>query len=317
MTERRTESKWATAMRRSEFERAWQISDEILRVPPVPLQPKHHGPRHQQRIWRGEPLAGRRVLVRCYHGLGDTIQFLRFLPHLRRLAGQVILWVQPELLSLIGRVDVVDIALPLHDGMPNIDYDVDIEIMELAHALRADAAMIEGCVPYLKAGRRDVIVSPPTRRRVGLVWEVGNWDKHRSVPYHLLGKLLQDTGVELYSLQQGTGRGDAGRIPAIDIAVPDITTLADLIMQLDLVITVDTMVAHLAGALGAPVWTMLHADCDWRWPLNDSRTIWYPTMRLFHQPRAGDWTLVVSHVAKALKDEAWNRTRGRRQRATL
>lgn len=305
MTERMTEPNWTTAMRRSEFERAWQISDESLRILRLSRRSKHAGPRHLQRIWRGEPLAGRRVLVRCYHGLGDTIQFIRFIPQLRRLAGQVILWVQPELLSLIGRADVVDFALPLHDGTPDIDYDVDIEIMELAHALRADAAMIEGRVPYLQAGRRDVIVSPSTRRRVGLVWEVGNWDKRRSLPYHLLGKLLQDTGVELYSLQQGRGRGDAGHIPATDIAVSDIATLANLIIQLDLVITVDTMVAHLAGALGAPVWTMLHADCDWRWPLSDTRSIWYPTMRLFHQPRAGDWTPVVSRVAEALKDYAW------------
>jgi hypothetical protein len=305
MTEQITEPNWTDAMRRREFARAWQISDDSLRDLLVSPQPKHSGERHHQRIWRGETLAGQRVLVRCYHGLGDTIQFIRFIPHLRRLARQVILWVQPELLPLIGTVDGIDIALPLHDGMPDADYDIDIEIMELAHALRADAAVIERCVPYLSAKRRDVIAPPSMRRRVGLVWEVGDWDKRRSVPPELLGDLLKDTGVELYALQQGPGRDDSGRIPATDIAVTDITALASLIIQLDLVITVDTMVAHLAGALGAPVWTMLHADCDWRWPQNETRSVWYPTMRLFHQTCASEWQPVVARIAEALKNRVW------------
>jgi hypothetical protein len=305
MTGHITEPNWTDAMRRREFARAWRISDDSLRDLLGTPQPKHGGERHRQRIWRGETLARQRVLVRCYHGLGDTIQFIRFVPRLRRLARQVILWVQPELLPLIAGVDGIDIALPLHDGTPDVDYDVDIEIMELAHALRADAALIERCVPYLSAKRGDVIAPSSTRRRVGLVWEVGNWDKRRSVPPELLGEWLKDTGVELYALQQGAGRGDNGRIPATDIGVTDITALASLIMQLDLVITVDTMVAHLAGALGAPVWTMLHADCDWRWPLNETRSVWYPTMRLFHQSCAGEWQPVVARIAEALKNRVW------------
>jgi hypothetical protein len=136
------------------------------------------------------------------------------------------------------------------------------------------------------------------------VWEVGDWDKRRSVPPELLGALGSEAGAQLFSLQQGPGRAAAMRIPAADIAVPDIEALAGLIMQLDLVITVDTMVAHLSGALGVPVWTMLHADCDWRWPQHGSRSTWYPTMRLFHQDAPGSWQPVIAKMVAALKCDA-------------
>jgi ADP-heptose:LPS heptosyltransferase len=93
----------------------------------------------------------------------------------------------------------------------------------------------------------------------------------------------------------------ARSIPAQDIATSDIDSLAGLIQKLDLIITVDTMVAHLAGALGAPVWTMLHADCDWRWPAHGRNTLWYPTMKLFHQQSAGDWAGVIEEIIDNLK----------------
>src|SRR5690606_11292785 len=113
--------------------------------------PKHEGPRHLQTIWDGRPLRGRRVLVRCYHGLGDTIQFIRFAAPLRAIARHVIVWVQPKLLPLIATVAGVDEALPLNDGTPNSVFDADIEIMELAHALRVDAEAIRRPLPYLAA----------------------------------------------------------------------------------------------------------------------------------------------------------------------
>ncbi|MBV9531256.1 MAG: hypothetical protein JO283_09340, partial [Bradyrhizobium sp.] len=128
---------WIAAMRAGDFARAWQISDCDLAAVRRKDPPKHEGPRHRQRIWRGEPLRSRRVLVRCYHGLGDTIQFARFLSPLRQIASEVILWCQPELLSVMATVDGVDRILPLHDGTPDLDFDVDIEIMEIPHAIRA------------------------------------------------------------------------------------------------------------------------------------------------------------------------------------
>jgi hypothetical protein len=134
-----------------------------------------------------------------------------------------------------------------------------------------------------------------------LVWEAGNWDHRRCVAPHLLAHLASETGARLYSLQQGPARRAASTIPAQDIALSDIEKLSHLIVELDLIITVDTMVAHLAGALAVPVWTMLHAECDWRWPASGRRTIWYPTMKLFHQRTSGDWTNVVSEIIAELK----------------
>src|SRR5947209_4128878 len=145
-----TESEWMAAMRMHDFARAWSINRRDLARRVAASGPKHEGPRHLQHIWHGEPLEGARVLVRCYHGLGDTLQFVRFAKPLRRIAREVIVWVQPELLHLAAGARGVDRVLPLHDGKPDVEYDVDIEIMELAFALRATRELIED-VPYLAA----------------------------------------------------------------------------------------------------------------------------------------------------------------------
>ena len=296
---------WADAMRSADFLRAWEIGDRSLRQYCQSGAIKHTGERHVQRIWRGETLADRRVLVRCYHGLGDTIQFVRFAKPLRQTAREVLLWVQPELLELLRGVEGVDQLHPLHDGTPDFAFDVDIEIMELAHALRVTPELTSCRIPYLPIARcaRQAYArsTKGSAISIGLVWEAGNWDRRRCVPPHALSRLRTISGVRLFSLQQGPGRTMATAIPAEDIAAPDLRSLAEAIMSLDLILTIDTMVAHLAGALGVPVWTMLHAECDWRWPKTGRQSIWYPTMRLFHQPKPGDWESVVEEVADELQ----------------
>ena len=291
--------KWAEALRRNDFQSAWRLSDASLAEHRFSGVAKHAGERHLQRIWRGEDLKNRSVLVRCYHGLGDTIQFIRFAKPLREIAREVIVWSQPELLSLVRQVNGVDRVLPLHEGTPDASFDVDIEVMELAHALRVTSQLITNRVPYLPRVARKNWSS--SKLSIGIVWEAGNWNRNRSVPARLFARLPEQSDVRLLSLQQGPARALAATIPADDVAVPDIEMLAARIMQLDLVITVDTMVAHLAGALGAPVWTMLHRDCDWRWPQTGRDTIWYPTMRLFHQKTAADWTGVMEEIIEELK----------------
>jgi hypothetical protein len=309
-----SEGGWTAAMRAGDFERAWSINDRDLARRTNQRGPKHEGPRHLQHIWRGEPLRNTRVLVRCYHGLGDTIQFIRFAKPLRRIARDVTVWVQPELLNLVKHVDGVDHALPLHDGTPDVSYDVDIEIMELAHALRATPEMISQSVPYLKAPRR----SPATRGSLfapelfhtGLVWRAGDWDTRRSVDLRYLASLATIPEVRLHLLQptQINERGLAVR--ADDRWAVDISTVAQTLAQLDLVITVDTMMAHLAGAMGVPVWTMLCHDCDWRWGVSHT-TPWYPTMRLFRQQSAGEWEGVVATIADELRAIVRERTEER------
>jgi hypothetical protein len=295
---------WTTAIRAGDFAQAWQISDRdlaaICRAGPA----KHQGPRHQQRIWRGEPLAGRRVLVRCYHGLGDTIQFARFLPPLRRIAREVVAWCQPELQSLIGTVSGVDLVLPLHEGTPDVEFDVDIEIMEIPHAIRASREQAALSRPYLEIPRNvdtTEIIDSRTYS-VGLVWDVGDWDRRRMIPPQLL-EPLADTGAQLYSLQRGASRIAAAEIGAIDISTPDILQLAERLRSLDLCICPDTMAAHLSAAMGRKTWIMLPAECDWRWPASGRETFWYPTARLFHQETAGDWSSVVAEIRSALRDE--------------
>jgi hypothetical protein len=299
---------WIDAQRSADLERAWELSDRSLREHCESGAIKHTGERHFQRIWRGEDLSDKRVLVRCYHGLGDTVQFIRFARPLHQIAREVLVWAQPDLVALLRKVDGIDQVFPLHDGTPDFDYDVDIEVMELAHALRVSRELVSSTVPYFPrdvSGQRKP-ASAQSSISIGLVWEVGNWDRRRCVPPQMLRSLHAVPGVRLFSLQQGPGRAMAARIPADDIAVPDLETLATTILSLDLVLTVDTMVAHLAGALGAPVWTMLHADCDWRWPTTGRRSIWYPTMKLFHQQTGGDWTKVVEDIADELRRRIGN-----------
>lgn len=292
-------------MRAGDLAHAWEISDRDLVT--VAHPPKHAGPRHLQRIWRGEPLEGRHVLVRCYHGLGDTIQFLRFLPAFGEIARSLTVWCQPELLLLVARTAGVDRAIPLHDGAPEVEFDTDIEIMEVPHAVRAGRELVEIRAPYLTLP--EVAIPPLDSKRglaVGLVWEVGNWDKRRAVPVRLL-RQLADAEVTLYSLQRGASPGELAEIGARDISTPDIAALGHLIRQLDLLICVDTMVAHLAGALGCEAWVLLHADCDWRWPSSGSGSFWYPSLRLFHQVTPGDWESVMAEVCAALRARARHR----------
>lgn len=293
---------WIAAIRSGDFERAWKITDHDLNAICRSGIAKHEGPRHLQRIWRGEPLHGRRVLVRCYHGLGDTIQFARFLSSLAKLTREITVWCQPPLLPLIARIEGVDRVLPLHDSAPEVDFDVDIEIMEIPHAIRATRDQVEMRRPYLQTRRRCRPVET-NRLSVGLVWDVGDWDRRRVVPAELL-KQMNMSSVRLFSLQQGPASEVAAKIGASDISTPDIGVLAERLLGLDLCICPDTMVGHLSAALGRETWVMLHAECDWRWPTCGSATFWYPTMRLFHQRVAGDWRDVVADIHSALSDKA-------------
>lgn len=289
---------WIDAMRAADFERAWAINDRDMAVLAHP--PKHTGPRHLQRIWRGEDLTDKHVLVRCYHGLGDTIQFLRFMRPLRDLARSVTVWCQGELLPLVERTAGVDRAVALHDGTPDVEFERDIEIMEVPHAIKARREQVEMRAPYLTLPPDTLPkLSQCGNLAVGLVWEVGNWDKRRTVPAALL-RHLAGRGVALFSLQRGAGTSGVAEIGALDVSTPDIVALAHLMRQLDLVICVDTMVAHLAGALGCEAWVLLHADCDWRWPSAGSQSFWYPSVRLFHQQTPGDWQYVIAEVRDAL-----------------
>ena len=290
-------------MQRGDFEAAWQVSDTVLRS--RANASCAHLPRHQQYVWNGGVLDGKRVLIRCYHGLGDTIQFVRYASLVRELARSVLVWAQPPLVEILRHASGVDHVFPLHDFDLDVGYDLDLEIMELPHVFRSTLATLPTQVPYLHPPPS----IPPVlddelsqRYHVGLVWQAGDWDTLRSVPISLLAKLAETPGVTLHALQRGRAlsqwRDEFGSISGSG----NVMITAQVMKAMDLIISVDSFPAHLAGALGRPVWTLLHSAPDWRWMDGREDSPWYPTMRLFRQERPGDWTNVLTKVAAALRE---------------
>ena len=276
-------------MRGGDWAAAWAVSDAVLRARGTPDWTR---PRHLQAVWDGTPLQGRRVLVRCYHGLGDTIQFIRLVPQVG--AAEVTVWAQPALLPLLSTLPALGRLLPLHNGTPEIPFDVDVEVMELAHVLRITPETLPALVPYLH---------PPRMARhgpglhVGLVWQAGSWDDRRSVPVALLRPLANIPGVTLHILQRGAPCPGFG-VPA---GADNILEVARAMTALDLLVSVDSMPAHLAGAVGLPTWTLLAHRADWRWAEGREDTPWYPTMRLLRQPHPGDWDTVTARLHDDLR----------------
>jgi len=278
---------WTQAMRRGDFPAAWDIAARALAARDPAARDDPALPYHLRWVWDGRPFDGRDVLVRCYHGLGDTLMFSRFLPLLARRAASVTVEMQPHLLPLFRgfpgnlRLEAFDVAHPLPPQ------DCDIEIMELPLALRAGPA--DAPIPPLKV--TPAALPPGT---VALCWGAGDWDAKRSVPQAMFEGLCDGPAL---SLMPGPTR-----LPVLNPeGCPlDILLTAQLVAGSALVVTVDTMIAHLAGMLGRPVWLLLRHDPDWRWPTKGARTPWYPTMRVFRQSGPGDWAGVIAEVAQAL-----------------
>jgi hypothetical protein len=237
---------WLLLMRRGEFTKAWEVSDASLRDRAGTMC--WHLPRHEQWVWNGMPLNDKRVLIRCYHGLGDTLQFMRYVPLVRRIATHVTVWAQPSLLPLLNG-DV----LPLHDGAPDCEYDVDVEVMELAHVFRATEQTIPKEVPYIHV--TPASIDRGGKLAVGVIWRSGDWDERRNVPFALIASLAEVSGVSLFSLQRDPD--ETSNLITVLPGVDNPLGTAQLMRAMDLVITIDSMPAHLAGALSVPTWTLL------------------------------------------------------------
>ena len=286
-------------MRHGEFDRAWRKSDILLRhhlaAPPAATDV----PRHQQLIWNGASLQSKRVLVRCYHGLGDTIQFIRYIPLLKTIAAHVTVWAQPSLMTLLSTACGIDCMIPLHDGAPDCDYDADVEVMELPYVFRTTTETIPARVPYFHL---DAPILEDCRMKVGLVWRGGDWDPRRDVPFDLFTQLAKIREISFYALQQDASAFEHHE--SFKKILPrggDAMTTARVMRALDLIISIDSMPAHLAGALGIRTWTLLQMDADWRWMSDRIDSPWYPTMRLFRQQQAGDWQPVMEQVKRELR----------------
>jgi hypothetical protein len=307
---------WMSHMLRGDFESAWQCADDDREQRRRAGITGRDWPRHLRPVWDGRPLSGMHVLVRCHHGLGDTIQFARYLPRLAETAASVQVEAQPELLGLLARLPGIDRlhALSATDDHAAAAFgcDAEIDMTELPHAFRTTLDWVPAGVPYLRPDPGRVVEA---RRRlgrlgeglaVGLVWAAGGWKPERSIGLARLDPLADIPGIRLVNLQRGpeyAGWRAAREGPAMAeiFGTGAVADAAATIAALDLVITVDTMTAHLAGALAVPVWTMLHYAADWRWLLDRGDSPWYPTMRLFRQRRPGDWDPVVAEIATALR----------------
>ncbi|WP_208852264.1 tetratricopeptide repeat protein [Roseomonas genomospecies 6] len=270
--------------------------------------------------WTGEPLEGRRILLHAEQGFGDTIQFARYAPLVARAGGRVILDVHPlqhRLLRSLGP----DIQVLVRGPAP-APHDVHCPLMSLPRAFGTDLASIPAPPSYLSAepdetarwGRRiaDVETGMSGGPRVGLVW-AGNPkhrnDRNRSIPVDRLAPLLALPGLRLFSLQTGDAHTTLpAALPDLTVGIRDFADSAAILANLDLVIAVDTATIHLAGALGVPAWLLLPYAPDWRWLLDRADSPWYPSLRLFRQPRPGDWDSVLYAVATALKRFAADRS---------
>ena len=287
--------RWTCHMLAGNFHLAWRESDAIA----ARGRPDPH------RFWDGRPLKDRRILLRCLHGLGDTIQFIRFAPLIRQQARSLTIEAQPLMKRLLEQCQIADEVITWGEREPA--WDQQIEVMELPRIFRVTLGSIPDLVPYLHPA--DTVArcsAAPHTLQVGLVWRSSSYNPERSVPLENFASLLNVPGASFFSLQAGVDCAEfapwSGKIVDLYDESGCVSATAAAIKALDLVISVDTMVAHLAGALGRPVWTLLPYECDWRWMLDRDDSPWYPTMRLFRQKRRGDWDPVLERVRNELND---------------
>ncbi len=282
----------------------WKEMEWRWKVPNFPSKLRDFG----RPLWKGEALHGARIFLHIEQGHGDIIQFVRYIPLVAERGGYVILEVPPSLCRLLKGMPGIRQIVTTGYTLPDFDYHGPLLSLPLEFQTTLDT--IPASIPYLRAHENEVETAkrqwPGNGLRVGLAWS-GNpihyADAHRSMDLEQMQPLGEVPGISLYSLQVGAKIQQLSDAPATfrvtDVCskYTDFADTAAFITGLDLVITVDTSVAHLAGALGTPVWILLsHEYTDWRWLLHRSDSPWYPTARLFRQSRPGDWRGVVEAV---------------------
>jgi hypothetical protein len=290
---------WLEAAMVGDFTVAWAASDEIRRA-----QIDYSGcERWRRPLWDGSPIDDRHVLVRCWRGLGDAIHFIRYAPLVRAKARSLTVEAPRSLLTLFEGVSGIDRLFALDEVDLQNDGYVEVESTELPYLFRTTLESIPRDIPYICTKQ-----NPPVRQvlklKIGLCWSGGSYDPRR--PIHLsdlepLGRLPE---ALFFQLQRGPALdeaiGSSVHFQNLDDRSMDVSTTACLIDSLDVVISVDTMVGHLAGALGKKVYLLLHSDADWRWLRDREDSPWYPTVTLLRQARAGDWQPVVSRLMELL-----------------
>jgi FkbM family methyltransferase len=280
-----------------------------LTEPLALLRPEGHCP-----TWAGQDLHGKTILLHVEQGFGDLIQFVRYIPFVKALGATVVLRVSRPMKSLARSFNGVDQILDRDDPLPESDFY--IYLLSLPRVFGTDLASIPADIPYLHAEPERVArwakrLGTHDALRVGLAWAGSPKhpnDRYRSVPLRMLSPLWELEGVRFISLQKGAAVAEVDGLPAeLDFVnlgpeLEDFCDTAAVISELDLVLCVDTAVAHLAGALGKPVWLMLPQPADFRWMEGREDSPWYPTLRLFRQSRRDHWEEVVERVKAALQE---------------
>lgn len=308
------------------YEWRWQrtayVASEFRRPPNSVSFPTRFGRRPSRcadvPLWNGEPLDGKPVLFFAEQGLGDTLQFVRFLAAAKRRGAHIVLECQRPLVPLLRNCPYIDVVVGQGDELPPIE--LQLPLLSVPHLLGASQADLSGDVPYLQAEpqlveRWRTAVNRLSGIRIGVAWQ-GNpayaADRHRSLPLANFAPLAKLPKVQLVSLQRKIGLDQIANVrnwfevqelgADVDAANGAFMDTAAILTHLDLVVTSDSALPHLAGALGVPTWLVLPHVCDWRWGTESDVTPWYPSMKLFRQYQAGDWAKVFRRVAAAAQE---------------
>jgi tetratricopeptide (TPR) repeat protein len=265
-------------------------------------------------LWDGSQLNGQTILLHGEQGLGDTIQFVRYAPLVYKRGGRVVLRAPAALGSLLARLPSIDEVVGADDPPPD-DFDCYAPLLSLPGIFHTTIETIPADVPYLSADPDRIEAwrkefEPLEGFKVGIAWQGSTQhkgDRQRSIPLSLFTPLARLPGVRMFSLQKGPGSEQlaGASFPIVDLSgrLADFHDTAAVVANLDLVITCDTAVGHLAGAMGRPVWIALALAADWRWMLGKSTSPWYPTARLFRQTTWGAWEDVFARLTAALREQ--------------
>ena len=292
-----------TLLMRGELAEGFAAYETRKRLPETPV------PDFTQPAWDGGPIGGKRILLYPEQGLGDVLLFVRFARELKRRGATVVVLCQALLKELLGTVDFIDHVVA--EGEPLPAFDVHASMVSLPHLCRVDFDSLSRD-PYLRAPATSRIRLGHIERaklRIDIYW-AGTpgrpQDRQRSVPFARFMELAGDPELLLFSLQGGVHQKDiqqagaGGLVHDVGRGIFDFAEAASALSQLDLLISIDAPIAHLAAAMGLRTWVMLPSAADWRWQLGGRRAPWYPTARLFRQPRPGDWESVFTDLRSAL-----------------
>jgi tetratricopeptide (TPR) repeat protein len=282
------------------------------------LTPSFHRRKTPRPLWLGNwDIAGKTILLHGEQGLGDTLQFARYVPLVARRGARVILAVQQPLAPLMAGFAGVSVLRAQGESIPPYDCYCPLPSLPLAFQTTVETIPAEipyVCVPPERAAKWRPAIEAISRPRIGLMWagNLAHPNRRRWIPLRLLLPLTETHELHFVALQRELPEGDAQLLESAKVATflgdrqADLADTAAMIAALDLVITVDTAIAHLAGALGKPVWVLLPFSADWRWLRGRADSPWYPTARIFRQPALGDWAGVVTQVGNAVRFEFAN-----------